>query len=72
MPIDNVATPIELSHENEEGVCSICFSEPPDTMVLPCGHTVCYQCAKQWFLTSEVCPFCRQKNARAQLFVSYE
>ncbi|OHT13654.1 hypothetical protein TRFO_16222 [Tritrichomonas foetus] len=72
MPVSGVVAPINCSHEDEEGICSICFTEQSDSVILPCGHTICWTCACQWFGTSMDCPFCREKNARPQRFVSYE
>ena len=72
MPVNDIVTPINCSHEDEEGFCSICFENKVDTIILPCGHTTCYKCACHWFSSSIECPFCREKSARPQKYVSYE
>ena len=72
MPINGVVSPINCSHDGDDGICSICFTNEIDTVILPCGHTICYECAIHWFQSSIECPFCREKNSRPQLFVSYE
>ena len=72
MPISGVASPINCSYEDDDGICSICFTNEIDTIILPCGHTMCYECALHWYQNSIECPFCREKNTRPQLFVSYE
>jgi hypothetical protein len=72
LSIESVVAPINCSRDGEEGICSICFSEVADSIILPCGHTSCWQCACHWFATSTECPFCREKNARGQRFVSYD
>ncbi|KAK8892128.1 hypothetical protein M9Y10_029351 [Tritrichomonas musculus] len=72
MPVGGVVSLINCSYEGDDGVCSICFTNQVDTVVLPCGHTMCYECAIHWFQSSIECPFCREKNSRPQLFVSYE
>jgi hypothetical protein len=71
MPTDGIVAPINCSHEGEEGTCSICFAQPSNTFVLPCGHMTCWDCASRWFAASTECPFCREKNARPQRGVSY-
>lgn len=72
MPVNGVVAPINCSYENDDGICSICYTNKIDTVILPCGHTICYECAVHWFQSSIECPFCREKNTRPQLFVSYE
>jgi hypothetical protein len=71
MPADGVVAPINCSHEGEEGTCSICFAQPTDTVVLPCGHMTCWECACTWFASSSDCPFCRGRASRPQRLVSY-
>jgi hypothetical protein len=72
MPVTGVVGAINCSCEGEEDTCSICFGSPSDSVILPCGHTICWECASRWFASSTECPFCREKNARPQRYVSYE
>ena len=72
LPVTSVVQPVNMYHEEEEGVCAICFIDQVDSVILPCGHTICSACANQWFSTNGVCPFCREKNVRAQKSVPYE
>ncbi|TNJ30694.1 Ankyrin repeat protein 2 [Giardia muris] len=42
---------------DHESICSVCMSEPPDTVLLPCRHlVVCSTCAEQ---IGYRCPYCR-------------
>ena len=72
LPVTSVVQPVNMYHEEEEGICAICFTDAVDSVILPCGHTICSACANQWFTTNGVCPFCREKNVRAQKSVPYE
>jgi hypothetical protein len=72
IPVSGIVAPINCSRESDDGICSICFSEPSDVVILPCGHTTCWHCACRWFATSVECPFCRERNARPQRYLSYE
>jgi hypothetical protein len=71
MPIEKVCGPINCSHEDDEQICGICFTEQVDSMVLPCGHLICSQCGRKWFAEHTECPYCREKLARFRTFVSY-
>eukprot|EP01012_Entosiphon_sulcatum_P050451 TRINITY_DN6928_c0_g2_i2.p1 TRINITY_DN6928_c0_g2~~TRINITY_DN6928_c0_g2_i2.p1 ORF type:complete len:444 (-),score=45.22 TRINITY_DN6928_c0_g2_i2:275-1606(-) len=39
----------------ERGTCPICYNNPVDTVLLPCGHCVCGPCRSQ----CRQCPICR-------------
>lgn len=44
-------------------VCCVCLSNPPETLVLPCGHSVaCKDCSRQLETTANarLCVVCRQ------------
>lgn len=41
--------------------CSVCFSNPVNSILLPCGHVcVCWGCAQRLKGRREYCPLCRQ------------
>jgi hypothetical protein len=62
-----------LTREGETDFqCEICCSAPIDSVVSPCGHTLCASCASAWFAKNKGCPFCRADHASAHLFVSYQ
>lgn len=47
--------------------CSICFESVPSTNSashkrLKCGHAFHLDCIIQWYVESDVCPVCRQKQ----------
>lgn len=72
LPVTTVVMEVDMHHEDEEDVCAICFTDLVDSVILPCGHTICSACASQWFSQNGVCPFCREKNVRAQKHVPYQ
>lgn len=43
--------------------CPICFeSLGKDKHVLTCGHTFHKKCMMSWYIESDVCPICREKQ----------
>jgi len=50
--LDSIPKAIERSRE-----CTVCL-EDQNPLVLPCGHTVCFECVTQ--LKKELCPMCRK------------
>lgn len=38
--------------------CCICYRECHEVLQ-PCGHSLCIECAKRWFVKSPSCPMCR-------------
>ena len=40
--------------------CMICMNVMVEPVTLPCGHTFCYACLKQTFVTSRKCPLDRK------------
>eukprot|EP00897_Mesotaenium_endlicherianum_P008528 jgi/Mesen1/7703/ME000405S06992 len=49
-----------LEVEKERGVCSICFEQPRDVLVLPCMHFhYCNSCIVTSLEARNVCPTCR-------------
>lgn len=42
--------------------CSICMENKVDSVLIPCGHLYCSECAK----VLEVCPHCRNSFGRIQ------
>jgi hypothetical protein len=45
---------------NQENECRICFVNNCDAFFNPCGHTVCYACARKHLVSERTCPFCRK------------
>ena len=56
---------------SEDGLCAICYEAQVNTIILPCGHTICKECANKWFDESTECPFCREQRAQTRSLVSY-
>ena len=46
---------IEQEIKKSINYCQICFDNKINTVIVPCGHTFCYDCIK----TSKICYFCR-------------
>ena len=46
-----------LSLSDEEFLCKICFERKVESVVIPCGHTLCNDCSQK--LATEMCYFCR-------------
>ena len=60
-------TPGYLNALTEENVCSLCFANPADSVILPCGHTgICYECASRWVRETNSCPVCRHKDVNVK------
>jgi len=59
MCFDTIPKAIERSIE-----CIICF-ENNNSILLPCGHTVCFACIQS--LSKKSCPMCRSKFTKPQL-----
>ena len=52
----------ESGGAEEEGLCSICFSEPASTVLLDCGHGgICLACAIDSMKKNNHCLFCRER-----------
>lgn len=56
----------------DDGLCPICYDSQVDSIILPCGHTLCNDCSIHWFSSSSNCPICREANVKVRLFVPYE
>lgn len=72
MPIEKIIKPLDCSSDESQGICSICMDSVADTVIVPCGHTICCECAKHWFLSSSDCPFCREPFSKYRQYVAYE
>ena len=72
--LQNLVLDLKPSNENQQGAakketdlnneCKICMERPLATALTPCGHTVCFQCAKK--LKFRDCPTCRVKISGLQ------
>ena len=56
----------------DEHLCPICYTNNIDSVIMPCGHPICLECCKSWFVEHSECPFCREEQARFRPFVPYE
>ncbi len=48
---------------SDEVMCPVCFTEPVDRYLEPCGHVLCYKCYRRLSL----CPTCRTPISRVKL-----
>jgi hypothetical protein len=48
----------EIEAAKEAATCAICYTNPVDCVLAPCGHQICRTCERQ--LTSGRCPFDRR------------
>jgi hypothetical protein len=74
--LQNLVLDLKPSKENQLGAgkkenelnneCKICMERPLATALTPCGHTVCFQCAKKLKSESKDCPTCRVKISGLQ------
>lgn len=71
MPIEKTASPISCSHEDDEAICGICLTNDTDTVIVPCGHMICSECAMSWFEEHCECPYCREPYCKDRKLVSY-
>ena len=72
--LQNLVLDLKPSNENQQdsakketelnNECKICMERPLATALTPCGHTVCFQCAKK--LKFKDCPTCRVKISGLQ------
>ena len=46
--------------------CPVCMSLFNNPSMLPCGHTYCNLCARNWLAASPTCPGCRQKGVKVR------
>lgn len=65
---------VQLFNESPDAnrICSICYTNPFNCYLIPCGHTLCKKCLMRIFRTSDSCPFCREPNIQVRRFVTYE
>lgn len=71
MPVEKIVNPIDCSHEENENICGICMDKKVDSIIVPCGHTICTECAETWFTDNSDCPFCREPLCKNRVYVSY-
>ncbi|XP_071810905.1 LON peptidase N-terminal domain and RING finger protein 2-like isoform X1 [Apostichopus japonicus] len=46
--------------QNRDTSCSICADRERENFFVPCGHSVCKQCAERILQEHEDCPFCKK------------
>lgn len=51
----------EKQDRRGNGVCSICFDNPKNGAIIPCGHCLCYECGSMMKERRGECPFCNRK-----------
>ena len=44
-----------------EPECTSCLDRPPNTVMNPCGHMSCEECARDWLARHNSCPTCRTR-----------
>lgn len=71
LPIEKILHTI-FHQSYDEKLCGICYSNNADSVIMPCGHSICDDCSKQWFIEHSECPFCREQQVRCRPFVPYE
>lgn len=58
-----------LSDSKAAPTCSLCYENPTDCFLNPCGHTFCTACVRQWFQSHNTCPMCvRQAECGLKMF----
>lgn len=57
--LDSIPKAIERSNE-----CTVCIEEK-NPLILPCGHTVCFDCVPK--LKKDICPMCRKTFKKEDL-----
>lgn len=56
---------INVSADESNANCVICFENDPDSVYLPCGHGgICYECAMDVMKKTGECYLCRYVNAK--------
>lgn len=50
-----------LSGSKAAPTCSLCYENPTDCFINPCGHTFCTTCVRKWFEAHNTCPMCVRK-----------
>ncbi len=49
----------EAEEEDEEDLCSICYTDPCDTVFVPCSHKSCGRCIARHLIEHKNCFFCK-------------
>ena len=50
------------SGKDDENLCIVCYVNPPDTVLMPCGHGgVCYECSLSIWEADTGCYLCREE-----------
>ncbi|KAH0786257.1 right-handed parallel beta-helix repeat-containing protein [Histomonas meleagridis] len=70
LPVESVVKRFDFSET--DNLCCCCYTNEVDSVILPCGHTICKECSSKWFLENNVCPFCRETSVQIRCFVTYE
>ena len=59
---EKISTEDDMPTEDDSGLCTICYSENSNTVLLDCGHgSICLNCAMESIKKNNVCVFCRAK-----------
>lgn len=60
----NVDIPDNISTKTGENFCVICYTNPPNTLAEPCGHSsICDECIFELLQREKKCPLCRKEMA---------
>ena len=52
------------NNESSEHLCLMCMTNPPEVILVPCGHKcLCNECSEQYKSSGKMknCPYCREK-----------
>ena len=67
--ITNENNTVSINDSINGATCLICFSNPPDSVIMDCGHGgICYDCAVEIWKKSNECYLCRNVLLNLLLF----
>jgi peroxin-10 len=53
------------------GECTICLEQMKNMTATTCGHVFCHSCIQGWLNRHSVCPICRKKLKKKQIYRLY-
>lgn len=61
---------IKSAEKKDDPLCEVCFSNPSDSVYMPCGHGgLCYDCAIDIWKTTDDCYLCREVRMLLSLII---
>jgi hypothetical protein len=61
----------DCSWKGAIATCPICAETTANVVVVPCGHTICFDCSLVWFAQHQTCPYCGVKSSRSRVVVEH-